>query len=116
MAMTHTASYEAAVGLTRKCIKTQYAIRWCHQAQFGGLPVISVMRDTERRGGLGIATGSHEKAAKPAVVFQLFEGRHDLSVFRGASTRISPIPGSNHMAETMPTGGPPETSRTRVHR
>ena len=72
--------------------------------EFGGLPVISVLRGAVIGGGLEIATSTHVRIAEPSVRFQLPEGRRGIFVGGGATVRVGRIIGPDRMREMMLTG------------
>ncbi len=72
--------------------------------QFGGLPVISVLKGAVIGGGLELAAATHIRIAGPSTFYQLPEGRRGIFVGGGASVRIGKILGADRMIEMMLTG------------
>ncbi|RCK46524.1 enoyl-CoA hydratase [Thalassospira profundimaris] len=72
--------------------------------QFGGLPVISVLKGAVIGGGLELAAATHIRIADPSTFYQLPEGRRGIFVGGGASVRIGKILGADRMIEMMLTG------------
>ena len=81
--------------------------RWSHKVmdaiQFGGLPVISVLKGAVMGGGLEIASATHVRIAEPSTIFQLPEGQRGIFVGAGASVRVGRILGPDRMVEMMLT-------------
>ena len=72
--------------------------------QFGGLPVISLLKGAVIGGGLELATATHIRIADQTAFFQLPEGRRGIFVGGGASVRVGRILGADRMIEMMLTG------------
>ena len=72
--------------------------------QFGGLPVISLLKGSVIGGGLELATATHIRIADETAFFQLPEGRRGIFVGGGASVRVGKILGADRMIEMMLTG------------
>lgn len=72
--------------------------------QYGGRPVVSVLRGAVIGGGLEIAAATHVRIAAPTAIFQLPEGRRGIFVGGGATVRIGRILGPDRMTEMMLTG------------
>lgn len=72
--------------------------------QFGGLPVVAVLKGAVMGGGLEIAAAAHVRIAEPSVRFQLPEGKRGIFVGGGATVRIGRIIGPDRMTEMMLTG------------
>ena len=72
--------------------------------EFGGLPVISVLKGAVIGGGLEVASASHVRIAEPDVRFQLPEGRRGIFVGGGATVRVGRLMGADRMREMMLTG------------
>lgn len=74
------------------------------EIQFGGRPVVSVLRGAVIGGGLEIAAATHVRIAAPSTIFQLPEGRRGIFVGGSATVRIGRILGPDRMTEMMLTG------------
>lgn len=72
--------------------------------EFGGLPVVSVLKGAVIGGGLEIAASTHVRIAEPDVRFQLPEGRRGIFVGGGATVRVGRLLGPDRMREMMLTG------------
>ena len=72
--------------------------------EFGGLPVVSVLKGAVIGGGLEIAASTHVRIAEPSTIYQLPEGRRGIFVGGGATVRVGRILGADRMREMMLTG------------
>lgn len=72
--------------------------------QFGGLPVVAVLKGAVMGGGLEIAAAAHVRIAERSTRFQLPEGKRGIFVGGGATVRIGRIIGPDRMTEMMLTG------------
>ena len=72
--------------------------------QYGGLPVISILKGAVIGGGLELASATHIRIADETTFFQLPEGRRGIFVGGGASVRVGRILGADRMIEMMLTG------------
>jgi enoyl-CoA hydratase/carnithine racemase len=72
--------------------------------QYGGIPIISVLKGAVIGGGLELATSTHVRIAEPSVRFQLPEGKRGIFVGGGASVRVGRLLGPDRMTEMMLTG------------
>ena len=72
--------------------------------QFGGLPVVALLKGAVMGGGLEIAAVAHVRLAEPSARFQLPEGKRGIFVGGGATVRIGRIIGPDRMTEMMLTG------------
>ncbi len=81
--------------------------RWSHRVmdsiQFGGLPVVSVLKGAVMGGGLEIAAATHVRIAEASTIFQLPEGQRGIFVGAGATVRVGKILGPDRMVEMMLT-------------
>lgn len=72
--------------------------------QFGGVPVVSVLRGAVIGGGLELAMASHVRVSEPSAFYELPEGRHGIFVGGGGSVRVGRAIGVGRMVEMMLTG------------
>jgi enoyl-CoA hydratase/carnithine racemase len=85
----------------------QHSQRWhevTRMIQFGGLPVISVLRGAVLGGGLEIASATHVRIADSTTFYGLPEGQRGIFVGGGATVRVGRILGADRMTEMMLTG------------
>lgn len=85
----------------------QHSQRWheiTRKIQFGGLPVISVLRGAVLGGGLEIASATHVRIADNTTFYGLPEGQRGIFVGGGATVRVGRILGADRMTEMMLTG------------
>jgi enoyl-CoA hydratase/carnithine racemase len=85
----------------------QHSMMW-HRAfdsiEFGGLPVIAVLRGAVVGGGLELACTAHLRIAETTSFYALPEGQHGLFVGGGGSVRIPRLIGAHRMTDMMLTG------------
>ena len=72
--------------------------------QFGGVPVVSVLKGAVIGGGLEIATSTHVRIAERSAYYALPEAVRGIYVGGGASVRVARIIGKDRMIEMMLTG------------
>lgn len=108
----HGAHFSAGLDLSEHVARDAFGVlqhsrRW-HEAldkvQFGGLPVVAVLKGGVIGGGLEIAAACHVRVAEPTTFFQLPEGRRGIFVGGGATVRVARIIGADRMTEMMLTG------------
>ncbi len=78
--------------------------RVLHAVQFGGVPVVSVLKGAVIGGGLEIATSTHVRIAERSAYYALPEAVRGIYVGGGASVRVARIIGKDRMIEMMLTG------------
>lgn len=74
------------------------------QIQFGGLPVVAVLKGAVIGGGLEIAMATHVRVSEPSAFYELPEGKRGIFVGGGASVRVARAIGAGRMVEMMLTG------------
>lgn len=72
--------------------------------QFGGLPVVAVLKGAVIGGGLEIAMATHVRVSEPSAFYELPEGKRGIFVGGGASVRVARAIGAGRMVEMMLTG------------
>lgn len=78
--------------------------RVLNAVQFGGVPVVSVMKGAVIGGGLEIAASTHVRIAERSAYYALPEAVRGIYVGGGASVRVARIIGKDRMIEMMLTG------------
>ncbi len=78
--------------------------RCFERIQFGGLPVVAVLKGAVIGGGLEIAMAAHVRVSEPTAFYQLPEGMRGIFVGGGASVRVARAIGAGRMTEMMLTG------------
>lgn len=71
------------------------------QIQFGGIPVISVMKGAAVGGGLELAAATHVRIAEPSAFFALPEGQRGIFTGGGATVRVARIITGARMVDMM---------------
>jgi (methylthio)acryloyl-CoA hydratase len=72
--------------------------------QFGGLPVVAVLKGAVIGGGLEIAMATHVRVSEPSTFYELPEGQRGIFVGGGATVRVARAMGAGRMTEMMLTG------------
>ena len=103
-----SAGLDLAEHVARNAAETMRHSRNWHRImdmiQFGGLPVISLLKGAVIGGGLELASATHIRIADKTAFYQLPEGRRGIFVGGGASVRIGRILGADRMIDMMLTG------------
>ena len=78
--------------------------RCFERIQFGGLPVVAVLKGAVIGGGLEIAMATHVRVSETSTFYELPEGKRGIFVGGGASVRVARAIGAGRMTEMMLTG------------
>ncbi|MCF3974219.1 crotonase/enoyl-CoA hydratase family protein [Paracoccus salsus] len=82
-------------------------LRW-HEAfnkmEYGGVPVIAVLKGAVVGGGLELASAAHIRVAGPGTYFGLPEGQRGLFTGGGATIRVADLIGKARMIDMMLSG------------
>ncbi|MGZ3215194.1 crotonase/enoyl-CoA hydratase family protein [Paracoccus sp. T5] len=85
----------------------QVCLRW-HEAfnkmEYGGVPVIAVLKGAVVGGGLELAAAAHIRVAGPDTYFGLPEGQRGLFTGGGATIRVADLIGKARMIDMMLSG------------
>nr|WP_111301581.1 crotonase/enoyl-CoA hydratase family protein [Paracoccus saliphilus] len=85
----------------------QVCLRW-HEAfnkmEYGGVPVIAVLKGAVVGGGLELASAAHIRVAGPDTYFGLPEGQRGLFTGGGATIRVADLIGKARMIDMMLSG------------
>jgi (methylthio)acryloyl-CoA hydratase len=71
------------------------------QIQFGGTPVVAVLRGAVVGGGLELAAATHVRIAEPSTFFALPEGQRGIFTGGGATVRVARIITGPRMVDMM---------------
>lgn len=85
----------------------QVCLRW-HEAfnkmEYGGVPIIAVLKGAVVGGGLELASAAHIRVAGPDTYFGLPEGQRGLFTGGGATIRVADLIGKARMIDMMLSG------------
>jgi len=85
----------------------QHSQRWhrtFERVQFGGLPVVAVLKGGVIGGGLELAMATHVRVSEPSTFYALPEGQRGIFVGGGGAVRVARAMGAGRMVEMMLTG------------